>query len=245
MLVKQIKIGHHTVKTPAICGAVMGGTVAEMKKLSRKAFKEGADVVEFRVDNLRSIAGWKELLKIDKPFILTIRPKGEGGSFAGTERERTDLLSEAIELKVPAVDIELSTQKNLRNSLLKKTKKAGVTVIMSQHHFSSTPNYTELVKSLTAAEKSGCDIVKLVTFARNQADAFRMLEFVARNQARPKIPLIAFSMGKEGVITRFIGPILGVPLVYAAVGTKTAPGQPDIETTKEHMKNLAEKEVSD
>lgn len=232
MLVEKIKLGPYEIKIPAVCGAVKASSPPQMMRSMKKAFREGADLVEFRIDGLRKTLGWERLLKGNKPVILTNRPKREGGDFAGEERERVDFLFSGIQLGAPCVDLEFSTPKELRNSVLSEAREVGVTVILSHHDFLSTPKPTELAKKAREMEKTGCDLLKLVTFARGRADAYRMLEFVARAQGELKKPLIAFAMGEQGVITRFIGPILGVPLVYAAVDAKTAPGQPSLRVVK-------------
>jgi 3-dehydroquinate dehydratase type I len=232
MLVSRVKFGPYEFKTPIICGAVRARDVPGMKRLMEKAFREGADLVELRIDSLREISGWKKLLNNGKPVILTNRPKREGGGFWGREEERVELLLEGVEYGAPCVDLEFSTPQKLRSVARAKAKRTGASLLLSYHDFSSTPDFTRLLKTAKEMEKSGCDLLKLVTFAREKTHAFRMLEFIARAQAELGPPLIAFAMGRAGIITRFIGPILGVPLVYAAVGAKTAPGQRGVKSTK-------------
>jgi 3-dehydroquinate dehydratase type I len=240
MLVGEIKLGRHKVKTPAICGSVKASSPRAMMREVRKAFRDGADVVELRIDSLRTTSGWEKLLKINGPIILTNRSKREGGDFTGGEEERVGLLLNGIQRSVPCIDLEFSTPEKLRSLVLSAAKRTGVTVLLSYHNFSSTPSFTHLVKVAQGMEKTGCDMLKLVTFAKKRADAFRVLEFVARAQAGFKVPLTAFAMGKSGTITRFVGAILRAPLVYAAVSARTAPGQLDVKTTKALLTGLVE-----
>jgi 3-dehydroquinate dehydratase-1 len=241
----EIKLGRHKIKTPAVCGAVQASSVAEMRKLLAEAFRQGADLVEIRADSLKSMSDLGELLKVKKPIILTNRPKREGGAFGRSEKERVNVLLEGIKRKVSCVDVEFSTPANLRKEIISKAKKSGTAVLLSHHDFSSTPKAGELLKIAREMEKVNADILKIVTLAKGREDAYRMMELVTQAQAEIKTPLVAFAMDGCGVITRFIGPMFGSPLVYAAVSTKTAPGQLDIKDTKTMLKELMPEEVRD
>ncbi len=245
MIVDKIKIGEYTVKTPAVCGAVRSNTVAGMIKTVKKAFSEGADLVELRIDAIKGASGLDELFKIKKPIILTNRPKREGGEFKGSENERVNLLLEGIKSKVPCVDLELSTPAKLRNEVISNAKRSGVGIVLSYHNFSKTPAVAELEKIARDMEKIDCDMIKIVTNFNEMTDAFNVLEFLAKNQPKISVPVIAFVMGNGGLITRFIAPMLGSPLVYAAADVKTAPGQLDVATTKKMLKELTPKKVQD
>ncbi len=245
MIVGEMKIGKYSIKTPAVCGAVRSNSVEGMKKIVKRAFEEGADLVELRVDTLKNTAGLDGLLKTKNPIILTNRPKREGGEFKGSESERVKILLDGIKLKVPCVDLELSTPVNLRKEVISKARKSGVAVIMSYHNFSKTPGVADLEKIAKEMEKTDCDMIKIVTNLNQFNDTFNVLEFLAKNQTKVPVPVIAFVMGKGGLISRFIAPMLGSPLVYAAADAKTAPGQLDVKTTRRMLKELTPKKVQD
>ena len=78
----------------------------------------------------------------------------------------------------------------------------------------------------------GCDIAKIVTFARTPRDALTVLDFLAQVPDSVAVPVIAFAMGEAGRLSRIAAPIFGSPIVYAAAGEATAPGQFDVETTR-------------
>ncbi|MEW6222372.1 MAG: type I 3-dehydroquinate dehydratase [Candidatus Hadarchaeota archaeon] len=240
-----MNLGKREVKTPAVCGAVIGNSVGEMKKVMAGAVKDGADVIELRIDGLRGQPGWEGLLKSKLPVILTNMSKREGGFFTGDDKARTEELMKGIELGVSCVDLEFSTPQVLRSRVIKKAKSNGVSVIVSRHDFTGTPAPARLLHVLDEIAGVGCDIAKVVTFAKNRWDAFRMMDFIVQTQGRLSIPVIAFSMNDAGVITRFIGTIFGSPLVYAAAGKRTAPGQLDVSTTKSLLRELMPKEVRD
>ncbi len=217
------------MKTPAVCGSVMGRTVEEMEIMKSKALDSGADLIELRVDRLKSFRGWERLLEDDLPMILTNRSSREGGFFRGPDSERINVLIQGMEKGVPCVDIELSTPPGLCDKVLSQARWEGTTAIISFHDFSKTPPPKTLRKIARRIESKG-DIAKIVTLARNLEDVIRLLDFVGG--AKLSIPLISFAMGEVGSLTRIISPLLGSPIVYASVGKPTAPGQFDVGTAK-------------
>ncbi len=238
-----LKMGKYKLRTPAVCGSVTGRTIRKMKLGIRQAIKGGADLVELRMDGLRDWSGWKQLLSEDIPVVLTNRPRREGGGFGGEEDARLEILREGVEEGVACIDLEFSTPRGLRDPLVADAKALGVTVLISHHNFSTTPHPDLLVKTAERILGSGCDIAKLVSFARNSNHALHMLDFLVRSQKAIPVPLIAFAMGDAGKITRFIAPIFGSPWIYAGVGKKTAPGQFDLATAREWVRELEAMEV--
>jgi len=240
-----MKLGKREVKTPAVCGAVIRKSLPDVRAAVGKGVKSGADIIELRIDGLRDQSGWESLLRGRVPIILTNRAKREGGFFVGSENARAEPLMRGVELGVSCVDVELSTPQPIRDAILKKAKRKGVSTIVSYHDFVGTPTAAQLIKITEKIAATGCDIAKVVTSAKNRGDSFRMLDFIVRTQEEFKIPVIAFAMNGAGKLTRFIGPIFGVPIVYAAVEKQTAPGQLDVATTKAMLKELTPREVRD
>lgn len=234
----ELKLGKHRLRTPAVCGAVIGKNLSEMRAGVARAIKQGADLVELRVDGLRNQAGWEKLLRKDLPIILTNRPKREGGGFKGGDDERVNLLLGGIERGVPCIDIELSTPKKLRDQVVSEAKRARVTVLMSYHNFSTTPSTNVLMGLTRDLASAGCDIAKIIPFAKNPGDALRTLDFAVQVLGEVEVPVVTFAMGDAGVITRLITPVFGSPLVYAAARKRTAPAQLDIATTKQLLREL-------
>ncbi len=240
---RQLKFGRRELRTPAVCGSVIGKNLGEMRTGVARAVKQGAGLVELRIDGLQSKVRWEKLLRKDLPIILTNRPEREGGSFKGKEEDRVELLLKGIGRRVSCIDIEFSTPKKLREHVVSETKKSGVTVLMSHHDFSTTPPAEALMEVTKKLEGAGCDLAKIVTFAKNSSDGLRMLDFFVQVQGKVSVPVVAFAMGNAGRITRFVAPIFGSPIVYAAAGEKTAPGQPDVATMKQWLRELMLKEV--
>jgi len=78
----------------------------------------------------------------------------------------------------------------------------------------------------------GCDIAKIITFAKTPRDVLTILDFLTQVPDSVAVPVIAFTMGEAGRLSRIAAPLFGSPIVYAAADEATAPGQFDIETTK-------------
>ncbi|MBA7608411.1 3-dehydroquinate dehydratase [subsurface metagenome] len=238
---KTFKLGKHELRTPAVCGAVIGQNIETMRASVARAINQGADLIELRIDGLHDSTGWEKLLPVKVPVILTNRPEREGGGFKGDENKRVEVLLQGIARGVSCIDIEFSTPEPLRERVMSQAKKSGIAVLMSHHDFSLTPSIevlTDMAKRLVGA---GCDLAKIVTFAGDRKDALRILDFLAQVQDEVAVPLIAFAMGDAGRITRIAAPVFGSPIVYAAAGEATAPGQFDVATMKRLLSELISK----
>lgn len=234
----ELKLGRHRIRTPAICGAVIGDTIAEMRAAAASSVKQGADLIELRFDGLRERAGWEKLILKDIPTIFTNRPKREGGLFSGNEDKRISYISNAISSGVSCVDIELSTSGKLRSRLVSEARRSGVSVLMSWHDFSKTPSLKKMKSIVNGMMEAGCDLAKVVTFAGSSADAFRVLDLLVQVQDEVSLPVIAFAMGDAGRITRIAAPIFGSPITYANAAKSTAPGQLDVATTRRLLREF-------
>jgi len=238
---KTFKLGKHELRTPAVCGAVIGQNIETMRASVARAINQGADLIELRIDGLHDSTGWEKLLPVKVPVILTNRPEREGGGFKGDENKRVEVLLQGIARGVSCIDIEFSTPEPLRERVMSQAKKSSIAVLMSHHDFSLTPTIevlTDMAKRLVGA---GCDLAKIVTFAGDRKDALRILDFLAQVQDEVAVPLIAFAMGDAGRITRIAAPVFGSPIVYAAAGEATAPGQFDVATMKRLLSELISK----
>ena len=187
--------------------------IDEMKEAAKFA-----DIVELRIDYIDN-PDLKLLLKErTKPVIVTNRAKRQGGLYTGNEADRIDLLKEAISLGVEYVDIEYDAINEIGD--------AGTTkLIVSYHNFDDTPdNLHDIHRDLV---QSGAQMVKLITFARNITDNFRIFELLSESE----FPTISFCMGELGQISRILSPKFGGKLVFASLakGKESAPGQLTID----------------
>lgn len=188
--------------------------ICELKEASKLA-----DIVELRIDYIEN-PDLESLLKSKTgPIIVTNRPVNQGGMFKGSESDRIDLLKKAISLKADYVDIE-------HDCADKITETDDTQLIVSCHDFEGTPeNILDIHRNLI---KSGGNIAKLVTFAKDINDNFKIFKLLRETD----FPTIAFCMGELGLISRILSPVFGGMLTFAALdeGKESAPGQLPIET---------------
>jgi 3-dehydroquinate dehydratase type I len=185
-----------------------------------------ADLVEFRIDRMRSPEMEKLLAVRRIPVIVTNRRREEGGGFAGTEKERVAFLVEAARLGADYVDIETETAPVLKEELLRVCALGETKRIASWHDFSGTPPPAFLQKKLEDCMADGPDIVKIVTHANDAADVLRVLELIPYVRQKGQA-VIAFCMGEKGIISRIIAPLLSSAISYCPLEPEeaSAPGQ--------------------
>lgn len=193
-----------------------------------------ADILELRIDQIRDV-DLKQLMsrKPDgKAIMVTNRRADEGGGFVGTERERIDLLKDAVAFGADYVDAEARTETPLLKELVAQIAQHGSRTkwIISHHDLKETPSAEVLRKRFNAFSRTKADIVKICTYAHTMEDNLRVLGLIpyARNKGRT---VIALCMGEQGRISRIMAPFLGSHLIYASLekGAESAPGQLTIE----------------
>lgn len=208
-----------------LCVSIAGATPAEALALARES-EAVADVIEIRLDSMThpEIPLFRDTLT--KPLLFTNRPTWEGGGWAGEETERLGLLKKAAEAGAAYVDIELNTDATLASDLIAAARANHCQTIVSWHDFKCTASQQALTEIFQRQCRSGADLGKIVTTARCFQDVFRVLA-LQEQAAELGFPLIAFCMGKTGMISRVATTDLGGYMTYAAPdnGTATAPGQ--------------------
>lgn len=195
-----------------------------------------ADILELRIDRIKNL-NLEGLLRRKRGRVLvTNRRKDEGGGFSGTERERVELLKEAVALGVDYVDIEVRTEEALITELWAKigNHHGRVKWIVSHHDFSGTPSERSLRRRLDECNRTGADIVKVVTYAYTVEDNLRVLGLIPYARRRG-LEIIAFCMGEAGQISRIMAPLLGSYLSYVSLekGAESAPGQLSVEEIRQ------------
>lgn len=185
-----------------------------------------ADVLEIRLDCLENPSIPAFLSALRCPLLFTNRPTWEGGFYRGPEEERIALLAEAIAGGAAYVDLELQAPPESRRRLKAESAGSATRFILSRHDFSGTPARAQLVDWLRAMQEAGADIGKIVTTAHDYHDVLRVLH-LQEEAAAMDLPLIAFCMGRPGLISRLATLELGGYMTYCAVEMEeaTAPGQ--------------------
>jgi 3-dehydroquinate dehydratase I len=203
-----------------ICVSLASMTFDECFKAIKKA-----EFAELRLDLLDlTDEQLKTLLSIKSKTIVTCRP----GKYS--ETERVNLLKRVIDYGAGYLDIEYEANEKYREELVKYAHSKNKLVIISYHNWETTPSKKDLDKIIKKSRKWKADRVKIATTAISKVDAIRIMSLYEEYTN-----IIAFCMGKMGMITRIAAPILGSDFTFAAINSKlaTAPGQLTVEELME------------
>lgn len=194
-----------------------------------------ADLAELRLDPLpraqyaAAIAQTRAAL--DKPLLITLRTRREGGLGPQTPAEYADAVQQILATgAADLIDIEYSIPHALLLELRAAAQEAFAVPVYSQHHFEGTPPTDAMVELLVNMSQNGAGIAKLAVMPGTAADAARLLTATATAAARcPDTPLLTMSMGQTGEITRFCGYAFGSVATFGTLGAASAPGQPSAQ----------------
>jgi 3-dehydroquinate dehydratase type I len=181
-------------------------------------------MAEVRLDALNTLNSRiiREIFSSHDNLIATLRPcKIE-------EKDRINLLIEAVNFGAKYVDIEIETDISLINKIQNAVNKNNCKLIISYHNYKKTPTKEKLTSIVDECKKLNADIVKIATFINKKEDNATILSLygIYKN-------IIAIGMGNSGKITRVASVLCGAPFTFAAENNKlTAPGQLNIETFK-------------
>jgi 3-dehydroquinate dehydratase/shikimate dehydrogenase len=189
----------------------------------REAHRQGAGLIEIRLDYLRMAPDFKRLLA-DKPcpLIATCRRNEDGGKWSGNEAARQMLLRQAIVAGFDWVDLESDVADTIRR--FKDVKR-----IVSYHNLREVPADLEGIHARMCQQDA--DIVKIAVRALKPTDNLRVLDLL-KNPAKPTV---ALCMGDQGMPARVLAAKYGAPFTYAAFNKERtlAPGMPQFDDLKD------------
>jgi len=149
--------------------------------------------------------------------LLTLRHPTHGGKFYGSEAERIQINSVALEAGTDVIDLEWGSDA-AEGMLQKKTP-----MILSHHDFAGMPTLQELQEMTLEMEKFSPRAIKVVPTASELLHSFQMLDWV--QNTKDEISRIGFAMGIDGTSSRVLTTAYGAPITYASFGEAVAPGQ--------------------
>lgn len=226
-----------------VCVSIMVGDVEAALADAGEAKRMGADLVEWRLDEVFHGEGDEEGERIALrlcaesalPCIVTCRPTWEGGSYDGDDMARVSLFEKLGTCETPPryIDVELaaySRSANLRQKVNLAVEARGrdrhSSLILSMHDFEGRP--ADLTRKLAAAwGEERASVVKVAFRARSVRDNLELFDVL---REAPK-PTIALGMGEFGLMSRVLAPKFGGFLTFAGLRaeTVTAPGQPSLD----------------
>ena len=170
----------------------------------QEAAKQGARLIELRLDFLKKAPDFKRLLETKPcPMIATVRRPVDGGKWDGSEDARKILLRQAIAGGFDWVDLETDVADSI-------PRFGKVRRIVSYHNFREMPADLEKIHQRMCAQDA--DVVKIAVRAQQPADNLRVLALMRK----PAKPTIAFCMFDMGFPSRILQAKFGAPFTYAA-----------------------------
>jgi 3-dehydroquinate dehydratase-1/3-dehydroquinate dehydratase/shikimate dehydrogenase len=216
-----------------ICVSIGRETIDDALAVADSVAAE-ADVLEIRLDYLSLPAVSPFLNTLKTPLLFTNRPVWEGGEFSGDEDQRLGALLEAVAENSAYVDLELLAPGETHQRMRMALQESKTKLILSWHNFKDTPSPEELVGRMALMQDKGADIGKIITTANTHQDVLRVLQ-LQEVAEQLNFPLIAFCMGRAGVVSRVATCGLGGYMTYCAVNEEevTAPGQLSVGRLRE------------
>lgn len=213
------------------------GTIHSPGSLNRALkLKPGAvDVLELRVDHF---ADDPEVLlkaaeRLPAPLIVTVRRPDEGGANGLGLARRRELYTAFLPVAT-FIDIELRSVEKLEKTA-EAAREAGVGVIVSDHHFRSTPSLAQLEKRHAAARVARADIFKLAAMAQKPADLATLLSFLTNAKNGN---LSVMGMGPFGKVSRLLFARTGSLLNYGYLDQAQVPGQWEATLLKQRVAEI-------
>ena len=210
---------------PKICIALGLPDCRQLLEAARREATAGENFLEFRLDTLdHPEAGIPLIADFGREYpectvLATCRRQPNHGKFSGGVAEQMRLLTAAVDHGAHLFDAEIETAEAAPELVAQLRERAQF--VVSYHNFERTPQLVHVLKRL---RRVPADIYKLVTTARKQSDAARVL---ALSRFDGRVTPVFLAMGEMGLSSRVLAPAFGNMFTYAAphVGEGTAPGQ--------------------
>lgn len=226
---------NHKSKRPQFCISLLPKSMPELE--AQLMACDEADLIEIRLDLFWRFTVKKELspnltfLYQNKPLILALRTKEEGGLFSGAPSEIFDIYESAhkffrqgqnaLEMGLDYYDISYS----IANSVFPQLKlNKSAKIILSCH--TKENDVDHLKREIEGIIGFKADVYKLVFTANNINDNITALDLMDFAKGL-NIPFIIHAQDDEGKLSRIIGSFKGNLWTYVSLGEnqKTAEGQ--------------------
>jgi 3-dehydroquinate dehydratase/shikimate dehydrogenase len=196
----------------------------------------GSSIVELRLDLLSGIDVAAAVGACPLPVLATLRSAAEGGEGSDDPAARAEILGAARNAGAALIDLEFARDAALVQSLGLPPEQ----VILSWHDPEGTPENLGAIAERMMG--SPARWVKLIPTARGVADLAAVLSLHQRFNDAPRMrrQLLTFAMGAPGLASRYLAPLLGPPIGYAAwsEAAPAAPGQLTITRTEAVISHL-------
>ena len=190
----------------------------------------GASIVELRLDRFPGIDVAAAIGACPLPVLATLRSQSEGGEGPDDATNRAEMIGAARDAGAALLDLEFERDK----SLVRQLGLSPEQTILSWHDPHGTPDHlSEVVGQMIEARACW---IKVVPTANSVEDLVSVLALHGQfNSDRMRDRrLLTFAMAAPGLASRYLAPLLGPPIGYAAWSDDcpAAPGQLSINRTE-------------
>jgi 3-dehydroquinate dehydratase type I len=237
VFVKNVVIG----RTPLLVCTVLEADPHSILIEARKSISAGADLVEVRVDKLKSNDEIAVLSQIDLPTIVSCRSPAAMGFFEGSEKERADRLIYALEMGADILDVELTMEDNVKKMIMTEAKARNVPVLMGYENMKESPGLDFLIEKAKEIRDHHPDIAKIAVKANSFEDMVTILQLTLACNSIFDIPFAAIAVGKYGSASRPLACVLGSSMTYCTTkkSEEAPPGQLSVEDTRAIIRILS------
>lgn len=208
-----------------VCLSLTGETLEENLTAARR-YRSAVDMYELRADFLRpdeQIQANRFPDMVQKPVILTIRRRSDGGRFIFSEEERTVLFRRALSGPFSYIDLE----SDYDSSVVEETaRKSDIRIIRSEHDYSGSDG--DLVGRVNGLPHARDELPKLAVAPQSGRQLLNLLKAYEQLRNREKIVV---GIGEFGFPTRVLAFRLGSLVTYCSPPERSAaPGHIDPNT---------------
>jgi 3-dehydroquinate dehydratase type I len=191
---------------------------------------DGASIVELRLDRFPGIDVSAAIGACPLPVLATLRSQSEGGQGPDDRITRAKTIKAARDTGAALLDLEIERDASLIGELGLPPEQT----ILSWHDPHATPdNLSDIVGRMMEARARW---IKVVPTANSVDDLVSVLSYHSQfNSGRAaERRLLIFAMAAPGLASRYLAPVLGPPIGFAAWNDNApaAPGQLSIERTE-------------
>lgn len=236
---RRIVIGEGT---PKICVPIVAKDNEDACIQAQNIIKYEPDIIEFRADYFVEWKNENEMLHTlnsirevigDTVLLFTFRTDNEGGNAHIEAADYIELCKYVCESGLTdLIDVEAFYGDNVFEKVIEIAHNNDIYVVASNHDFDKTPDSDEILRRLAYMDEKGADILKIAVMPENRVDVLTLMTSVVKYTDENDKPVIAMSMGGQGLVSRFAGELFGSAVTFASVGRASAPGQIPIDEVR-------------
>jgi 3-dehydroquinate dehydratase type I len=209
--------------SPKVCVIITESNTTEALERLTEIASLGPDLIEVRFDYME-VPGDPGIIRdsTDLSLIATNRRRDQGGHSMMGEPDRVAVILDAVKAGFDYADLELNTPS--LDDIGSRVNALGGNLVISHHDFEGTPSTEELRETMSQMVELGADVCKIIGTAQSPGDNLTYLSLFGSPREGG---LVCFGMGRDGILSRVLSPIMGGEFTYASshTGGESAPGQ--------------------